>query len=203
MKSGLMLGVNPNTKREENDFYATNPQALNLFLNKLKEDRIELSQTIWECACGEGHLSKALLEKGYYVRSSDKIDRGYGDVEDFLKVKDRWHSDILTNPPFKLAEQFVEKGMELLESNNKLILFLKIQFLESLSRYKLFKKYPLKYLYIHSSRQQCCKDANFEKYTATTQCYCWFIWEKGYSGDTIIRWIEGKKQLTTTSEGKK
>ena len=33
------------------------------------------------------------------------------------------------------------------------------------------------------------KDADFEKYTATTQCYCWYVWEKGYEGEPIIRWI--------------
>jgi hypothetical protein len=189
MKSALMLGVNPKAERQKDDFYATNPKALLLLLEKLKKDKIKLSQTIWECACGEGHLSKILLQKGYYVRSSDKIDRGYGDVEDFLCIEDKWHSDILTNPPFKLAEKFVEKGMELLKEGNKLILFLKIQFLESENRFKLFKKFPPKFVYVHSSRQLCAKDGDFDKYKSTTQFYSWYVWEKGYSGETILRWI--------------
>jgi 2-polyprenyl-3-methyl-5-hydroxy-6-metoxy-1,4-benzoquinol methylase len=74
MKSGLMLGVNPNAKREENDFYATNPIALKLFLENYKE----LNKTIWECSCGQGHLSKELQKQGYDVFSSDLIDRGFG-----------------------------------------------------------------------------------------------------------------------------
>ena len=36
MKSGLMLGVNPKAERQQEDFYATDPKALELFLDKLK-----------------------------------------------------------------------------------------------------------------------------------------------------------------------
>jgi hypothetical protein len=196
MKSSLMLGVNPNVKREENDFYATNPEALELFLS---EQTFGIANNVWECACGEGHLSKKLEEWKFKVKSSDLINRGYGEVLDFLKFEGNWDGDILTNPPFKLADEFVKKGMSILKEGNKLILFLKVQFLESESRYKLFKKYPLKYMYIHSSRQQCCRNAEFEKYTATTQFYCWFVWEKGYVGETIIRWI--KPDLTKLNNG--
>lgn len=188
MKSGLQLGVNSNAVREENDFYATNPHALEIFISELK--RIGLNKNVWECSCGQGHLSKVLEDNGYNVISSDLIDRGYGKGGiDFLQCDKQWKGDILTNPPFKLAEGFVEKGISLLVKGNKLILFLKVQFLESKSRKALFEKYPPKYVYVNSERQQCCKDAEFSKYTATTQCYCWYIWEKGYEGESIIRWI--------------
>jgi len=47
MKSGLMLGVNPNAKREENDFYATNPTALKLFLENYKElNKMDLEKEV-------------------------------------------------------------------------------------------------------------------------------------------------------------
>ena len=189
MKSALMIGFNPSTERQKNDFYATNPKALKLLLEKLKEDDLELNNNLWECSCGQGHLSKVLINSGYEVKSSDVIDRGFGNVEDFLQVKEIFNGDIITNPPFKLAEKFIEKGMELLNEGNKLILFLKIQFLESKSRYKLFKKYPPKFVYAHSSRQLCCRDGDFDKYTSTTQFYSWLIFEKGFNGDTILRWI--------------
>jgi len=58
---------------------------------------------------------------------------------------------------------------------------------------KLFKKYPLKYLYVHSSRQLCSRNADFENYKATTQFYAWYVWEKGFKGDTIIKWIDNNK----------
>lgn len=66
--------------RAENDFYSTDPQALELFLDKIKEDNIKLNNSIWECACGNGALSDVLMKHGYNVFSSDLIDRGYGKV---------------------------------------------------------------------------------------------------------------------------
>ncbi len=186
MKASLMLGVNPKADREENDFYATNPKALELFLDNFKK----LNDCVWECACGEGHLAELLKNRGYCVEATDLIDRGYGvSGKNFLEYVCPTEGDILTNPPFKLAEKFVEKGMSLLYQGNHLILFLKIQFLEGQKRKELFKKYPPKYVYCHSSRQQCSKNADFENLKATTQFYAWYVWEKGYTGDTIIKWI--------------
>ena len=66
------------TEREKDDYYATEPKAIDMLLTKERP-----AAKIWECACGEGHLSKRLIEKGYTVYSSDKVDRGYGEVRDF------------------------------------------------------------------------------------------------------------------------
>jgi hypothetical protein len=97
MKASLMLGVNPNSKREENDFYATNPVALKLFLKEFKE----LNNCVWECACGEGHLAKVLEKRNLLGRATDLIDRGYGDTEvNFYFSSEVWQGDILTNPPY-------------------------------------------------------------------------------------------------------
>ena len=190
MKSGLMLGVNPNVERQKEDFYATEPSAVELFIEKLRIDGEKISNVILEPSCGQGHISKVFQSYGYTVRSTDLIDRGYGiGGIDFLQVSDKWLGDIITNPPFNLAEKFVEKGMELLEEGNRLYLFLKIQFLEGQKRKELFKKYPPKYVYCYSARQKCARDGEFEKYTATTQFYAWYVWEKGFQGETIIRWI--------------
>ncbi len=194
MKSGLMLGVNPKAERQTEDFYATEPKALEIFIDKLNQDGINLS-CVWEPSCGMGHLAEVLRKNGYLELATDLIDRGYGQggvdfLGDYLLDRcNTWKGDILTNPPFRLAEKFVEKGMSLLENGNKLILFLKIQFLEGQKRKELFKKYPPKYVYVNSARQLCAKDGEFEKYTATTQFYAWYVWEKGFTGETIIRWI--------------
>lgn len=194
MKSGLQLGVNSETKREPEDFYATQPKALEIFLDKLNQDNIILNNQVWECACGQGHLAKVLIERGFIVNATDLVDRGYGvgnidflgDIPDNHFMND---CDILTNPPFNLAEKFVEKSMEILKPGNKLFLFLKIQFLEGQKRKELFKKYPPKYLYCYSARQLCSRNGEFDKYIATTQFYAWYIWEKGFVGEPIVRWI--------------
>ena len=187
MRAGLMLGVNPNAIREENDFYATNPKAIELALPHL--EKLGLSKNVWECACGEGHISEVLKNNGYWVYSSDLINRGYGEVRDFLSCEKIFDGDIVTNPPFKLASDFVKHGMSLIENGSKICLFLKIQFLESKERKKLFEQYPLKKLLVYSERQQCCRNAEFDKYKATTQCYAWYVFEKGYVGEPTIGWI--------------
>lgn len=79
--------------------------------------------------------------------------------------------------------------MSILQQGNKLFMFLKIQFLESKSRKEIFKKYPPKYIYCYSERQQCSMNADFENLKATTQFYAWYVWEKGFVGDTVLRWI--------------
>lgn len=182
-----------NKDREENDFYATDPKALEIFLDKLEEDNLKLHNNIWECACGMGHLSEVLISRGYNVYATDKINRGYGNEQlDFLTEKlfsDDLEADILTNPPYKFAKEFVEKALEIQANGYYTIMFLKIQFLEGQARQKLFKKYPPKYIYVNSKRQLCAMNGEFEKYNATAICYCWFIWEKGFTGETIVRWI--------------
>ena len=190
-----MLGVNPNTIRQSEDFYATEPSAMELFYERWNKDGNEFYFKIWEPACGMGHLSKVLENHRHEVMSTDLIYRGYGEgginfLDDVqFDAKDFWEGDILTNPPFKLAEKFIEKGISRLFEGRYLFLFLKIQFLEGQNRKKLFEKYPPKYVYCYSARQKCARDGEFEKYTATTQFYAWYVWEKGFTGETIIRWI--------------
>lgn len=125
-------------EREQNDYYATDPHALELLL-----DLEDFSENVWECACGEGHLSKVLKKRGYNVRSTDLIDRGYGESGiDFLKCKEKFNGDIITNPPYKFGKEFVEKALELIEDGHKAVFFLKVQFLEGKSRRKLFDSAP-------------------------------------------------------------
>lgn len=191
--SDLMLGSNPKDKREENDYYATHPHAVEIALPTFEKIGLGgVDKKVWECACGEGHISKTLEKNGYKVYSSDLIDRGYGEVHDFLKITKQnipvsW--DIITNPPFAFAKEFVEHAMNLVSDGVKVCFLLKIQFLEGKKRKKLFEKYPPKYVIVNSERQLCCKNAEFEKLTATTQCYAWYVWEKGFNGRPQIMWI--------------
>lgn len=189
------LGASNHTdnQREINDFYATDPHALEIFLDKLEDDNIKLHKGIWECACGQGHLSEVLKKRGHEVYSTDIIDRGYGDeLIDFLNENyfpDDLMADILTNPPYNFAQEFVEKALDRQFKGFYTIMFLKIQFLEGQARKKLFEKYPPRYIYVNSKRQLCAMNGDFDKYKTSAICYCWFIWEKGYKGEPTIRWI--------------
>ena len=181
-------------EREVNDFYSTDPESLEIFLKALERDGFKLHKDIWECACGMGHLSKVLENKGYNVASSDLIDRGYGKVGlNFLShegmiLKDA-KIDILTNPPYKYAKEFVEHSLDVLEDGYYCIMFLKIQFLEGKDRRNLFDKYPPKYVYVNSARQTCYINGDMSKKMSSATCYCWFVWEKGFTGEPTIRWI--------------
>ena len=179
-----------NSEREINDYYATDPNTLKIFLDAIKRDNLKLNKNIWECACGEGHLSKVLCRGGYIVKSTDLIDRNYGVSNvDFLEQNNKWNGDILTNPPYKYAKEFVEHSLELIEIGKQVIMLLKIQFLEGKDRRKFFENYPPKYVYVNSSRQTCYLNGDMSNKLSSASCYCWFIWEKGFKGEPVIRWI--------------
>jgi len=174
-------------EREVNDYYATEPKAVKLLLEKET-----FSPLIWECACGEGHLSKEIIKNGYQVYSSDLIDRGYGYIQDFLQsiAPPFDGSDIITNPPYSKAAEFVEHAIEIIGNGHKAAMFLKIQFLEGKGRRTLFEKYPPKTIYVSSGRLRCAMNGDFERYAKSNAiCYAWYVWQKGYDGGTIIKWI--------------
>ena len=184
------LGASNHTdeERQFNDFYATDPIAMELLL-----ELETFSNNIWECSCGEGHLSKILEVKGYNVISTDLIDRGYGIAPiDFLEETDVFDGDIITNPPFKIATEFIYKALSLIPEGRRVVMFLKVQFLEGKERKKLFTQYPPKVIYVSSSRITCAKNADFQRMKdagGSAMAYGWYIWEKGFKGDTVIKWF--------------
>lgn len=170
-------------KREDNDYYATEPKAVELLIEK------ELfSKNILEPSCGEGHISKVLTVNGYDVISSDLIDRGFGEVKDFFEI-DNLDGDIITNPPYKVALDFVKHSLEIIPNGNKVAMFLKLQFLEGKARKEFYKTNPPKKIYVASGRLNCAKNGEFEKYPSSAVAYAWFVWEKGYTGKPEIDWI--------------
>lgn len=125
-------------EREENDFYATDPIAAEWLI------RLEnLDKNIWECACGQGHLAKVFEDYGYNVKATDLIDRGYGQGGvDFLQCRDKFDGDIITNPPYKYAEDFIQHALTLIPNGKKVCMFLKVQFLEGKGRKMLYEIAP-------------------------------------------------------------
>lgn len=184
------LGASNHTdkERQKEDFYATDPIAAELLL---KEERF--SQNIWECACGQKHLSFVFEKYGYHVRSSDLIDRCGNEIFDFLSIENLyWDGDIITNPPYRYALDFVYKALSIIPVGNKVAMFLKVQFMEGKERKLLFTQFPPKNIYVSSSRILCAKNAEFEKMKAgggSAVAYAWFLWEKGYKGNTTVKWI--------------
>ena len=139
------------SERVANDFYATDSTTIDGLLKVYS-----LPHRIWECACGNGSLSKKLESLGYDVVSTDLIDRGYGqgginflaseeenrmfneNFEGFPKV-----DCILTNPPYKYATEFIKRALQLVNDGGSVVMFLKLTFLEGKKRYnEIFKNTP-------------------------------------------------------------
>ena len=68
-------------------------------------------------------------------------------------------------------------------------MLLKLLFLEGQKRKELFRLAPPQTVYVSSSRMNCAKNGDFEKYKGSAVCYCWFVWQKGFKGDTVIKWF--------------
>lgn len=199
----VTLGASNHTNHEraEHDYYATEPKAADLICEVEQFDG-----GIWENCCGEGHLSKRFIELCNEVVSTDLIDRGYGQGNiDFFKCDKALAPNIVTNPPYKYAKEWVEHSLELIETGKKVALFLPIQFLESDSRRNLFKNNPPKTVYVCVNRILCGINGDFTakdkdgntlynkdgqpKKMSSAKCYAWFVWVKGYKGDTTLKWI--------------
>lgn len=125
----VTIGASNHTEkdRQQDDYYATEPKAAELLLDVEK-----FSPVIWECAVGAGHLAEVFKQNGYTVKCSDIVDRGYADTKvlDFLSVQlnHEIDLDIITNPPYKYAKEFVEKSLECISVGHKVAMFLKVQF---------------------------------------------------------------------------
>ena len=189
----ITIGASNHTDKERarHDFYATDPVAI----DALVANFTGLPRKIWECACGNGCLSERLLHYGHDMVSTDLIDRGYGEVMDFLTAEamPEGCDCILTNPPYKYALEFVRHSLELLQDGGLCVMFLKTTFLEGQKRWReLYSTTPPKMLLQFRQRVLCAKNGRFAEMRrggGSAVAYAWFVWEKGFKGDTIIRWI--------------
>lgn len=175
-----------NGERQKEDYYATEPAATE-WLCKIEQFT---GGVILEPSCGEGHISEVLKAHGYDVVSRDLINRGYGEVADFLSIDNlEWNGDIVTNPPYRYALDFVEKALQIIPEGRKVAMFLKLTFLEGKGRRRLFQTQPPCRVWVSSSRLKCAANGDFNAMASSAAAYAWFIWEKGYKGETILKWF--------------
>lgn len=175
--------------RELRDYYATHPSVMEDLL------RVEsFNQKIIEPCCGGGFMAEVLKKAGYEVEASDIVDRGYGQVADFLTEEFTPNAyDIITNPPYKNVLLFIKRALQICKQ--KVAILMPLRYLSSMERYEFYQQYPPSRVYCYTNRINIAKNGMFDIYNdagANLEIYAWYIWEKGYKGITELRWIENR-----------
>jgi hypothetical protein len=143
---------------------------------------------IWEPACGDGAMAQVLAMRGNPVIATDLYDRGFGEPGiDFLR-SNRVADNIVTNPPYNSAEEFVNIGVK--SARRKFALLLRLAFLEGANRTNtIFAKYPPNRVWVFSERITFYPAGATQKGTGTT-AYAWFVWDNDASRRTELRWFK-------------
>jgi hypothetical protein len=180
-------GFKPTTKRHADlsgpDFFPTPSWATHALIDNEKFDG-----EIWESACGNGAMSKVLLNASSSVRSSDLYDRGYGESGiDFLEST-HIADNIITNPPYNAAEGFVRVGAKL--ARKKFALLLRLAFLEGANRAStIFTEIPPNRVWVFSERITFYPAGAVQQGSGTT-AYAWFVWDRDASNCTELKWFK-------------
>ena len=181
---GKNFSANNMGQRKKSDFYET-PYSLTEQLLQIEK----LRGSILEPARGNGAISKILKKYGInYIEYDKEID--------FLK-ETRKYDTIITNPPYSKAFQFILKAKEV--AQKKIIFLLPLSYLHGKKRFDYIyqdKIFPLARIYVFVRYpllgEKLRKDG---KYNTGMMVYAWFIWEKEYKGEPIIKWLDNSEYI--------
>lgn len=175
--------------KESRDDFPTPPWATRALLEHvIPRDSFSGEMTCLEPACGAGHMAKVLAEYFGEVRATDIFPYGYGGVQDFLSVETEYKYDwMITNPPFRLAEEFILKSIG--ECQKGVAILARTVFLESIGRYnRIFTKHPPALVAQFSERVPMVK-GRLDPKASTATGYAWMVWKKRWKGNTRLVWI--------------
>lgn len=175
-----------------NDLYESPPEAVRALL-----EQESIPSIVWEPACGPGSIVKVLRESGRTVIATDLVDYGCPDSEgrrDFLfetSAPDGCEC-IVTNPPYKLAGEFVERGLRLAP---KVVMLLRLGFLESERRRGILDSGDLARVYVFRNRLPMMhRDGWDGPKSSSSIAFAWFVWERGHSGPTELKRISWRSE---------
>ena len=174
-----------------NDLYET-PECATLALLRVEQ----LPKRIWEPACGRGAIVRVLRAHGHEVLASDLID--YGDPTCFYRRNfllehklPKCCECILTNPPFSLAEEFVEHALELCPH---VIMLLRLAFLESERRSRILDTGSLARIHVFRRRLPMMhRDSWTGPKASSAMAFAWFVWDRGHIGPATINRVSASK----------
>lgn len=170
--------------RQKDDFYPTPPRGTQALLAVEK-----FIGGIWEPACGDGAISRELEAVGYDVVSTDLINRGYGTSNrDFLLDYQTTADNIVTNPPFKLANEFVAHALT--RSRRKVAMLCRLAWLEGKERGKMFQRTPLARVWVFSSRIPMLRNGDAMMAGGGGMiAFAWYVWDHEHSGPPTLGWL--------------
>jgi hypothetical protein len=170
------------------DYFPTPPWATRALCEWLKDRRLDMG-SVWEPACGDGHMSRPLGEYFEVVRSTDVHAYGFGVQQDFLWPVDdgarlEW---IITNPPFRLAREFALTALE--RATVGVALLVRTSFLEGGERHAtLFRDRPPSDVLQFCERVPMVK-GRVDPDISSATAYCWLVWRSAPVGLTALHWI--------------
>jgi len=168
--------------RERDDFTPTPPEGTLRLLAWLEAHGEKFEGDIWEPACGAGDIAKVLTEAGYAVTATDLIARGYGTPGvDFLLDYQTTAENIVTNPPYKFADEFVWHALN--RASRKVAMLLRLGWIAGAKRKQFIERTPLARVLVFSGRLQMQRGRLPEPGDGKTMIdSAWFIWDKAHKG---------------------
>ena len=191
MKSSTMIGGKSNQHgRNAADFYATPPECTAVLLENY--GGMFRSGRVWEPACGDGAISKVLEADGLDVVSTDLQDRGYGEGGMNFLTSDCSCQSIITNPPFHLAAQFIERAVQ---KEVPFAMLLKATYWHAAKRSELFNRTRPLAVMAMSWRPAMSP----ERGKSGTMDFIWTVWGSKPSLET--KYIVSKKPTLPPQQG--
>ena len=173
--------------RHPEDFYRTPPVATQRLLAVEK-----FPGTVWEPACGDGLMAEELKKVRTRVFSTDLHDRGYGrsGVDFLTSPRPRFKFDhIVTNPPFTLVREFVERA--LFYRPKTVAMIARLSWLEGKTRKSFFENSPLAKVWVFSGRVNIAR-SGYEFRDGGEGgmiAYAWYVWKRDHVGPPTLGWI--------------
>jgi hypothetical protein len=97
---------------------------------------------------------------------------------------------VVTNPPFQLAQQFVEHALKMV--TGKVAIIQRLAFLEGQRRGKLFRATPPARVWVFSPRQSMPPGGSDVPAQNGSIAYCWLVWDATVVttlGQTRLGWL--------------
>lgn len=170
------------------DDFPTPPWATRALLEHIIDKDAAKTQTCLEPAAGRGYMAKPLSEYFAHVEAADAYPYGFAPIRDFLSHPHEAgsHDWVITNPPFRLAEAFVERA--LIVARHGVAILARTVFLESVGRYEgIFKPNPPTKFAQFTERVPMVK-GRLDAKASTATGYAWFVWEKPIAAPRLM-WI--------------